>query len=229
MMRRMRVACAATILMLSVILLACNGKNSEARQTGIFITPADPSIPYGTSIQFKAEKVQSDGRRQDITNQVRWLSSNSTVTISPAGRAKSLAIGEVAAEISASLSGASGTITLTVGNADLVTIELTYFLNNGTSYYSPEKFLGSLGRAESIITHYGTTQFTATGLFSDNSTYDLTNDVDWSSSDTNIATIDEKGLATSKGPSGATIISATSQTPLTPASAQSTLGTVIIN
>jgi hypothetical protein len=42
----------------------------------------------------------------------------------------------------------------------------------------------------------GTQQFTATGTYSDDSTDDITADVEWSSSDEGVATIDENGLAT---------------------------------
>src|SRR5262249_25075883 len=53
-----------------------------------------------------------------------------------------------------------------------------------------------------------TQQFTATGTYSDNSTQNLTNSVAWSSSNTNIATINSAGLASGGQTLGSTTIGA---------------------
>ena len=55
-----------------------------------------------------------------------------------------------------------------------------------------------------------TVQFTATGTFSDNSTQNLTNIVNWASSSTGIATINATGLATGVAAGGPITITATS-------------------
>jgi hypothetical protein len=203
----MRVAGVATIL-LSVILLACNGKNPEAAPTSILITPANPSIPYGTSIQFKAEKVLSNGNKQDITSQADWLSSDPTVTISPAGRAKSLAIGEAAAEISVSFDGQVAQATLSIKNAALASISVEPF--SRCVSYNGEIW-----------------QFHAVGLFSDSSTWDITADVEWTSSDTAVATVDVAGLVTIKdlySSAPGCYIKASSSTPLTSTVGQASVG-----
>lgn len=51
-------------------------------------------------------------------------------------------------------------------------------------------------------------QFTAIGTFTDNDTDDITNLVTWRSSDTNIATVDRRGLAVAQATAGSTTISA---------------------
>ncbi len=89
----------------------------------------------------------------------------------------------------ATLGTISGSTTLTVTAATLVTI--------GVTPTSPSIALGR------------TAQFTATGIYSDNSTQDLTAFVTWSSSDTTIAAVSNtagsNGLATSVGTGPATI------------------------
>ena len=64
--------------------------------------------------------------------------------------------------------------------------------------------------ASTSVTATNTVQFTATGTFSDNSTQDLTNSVNWSSSSTGIATINTSGLATGVVAGGPITITATS-------------------
>jgi len=64
--------------------------------------------------------------------------------------------------------------------------------------------------ASTSVTATKTVQFTATGTFSDNSTQDLTNSVNWSSSSTSIATINANGLATGVTAGGPITITATS-------------------
>ncbi len=54
-----------------------------------------------------------------------------------------------------------------------------------------------------------TQQFTATGLYSDNSTQDLTTEVTWASTDAAVATVSNTGLATAASV-GSTTVSATS-------------------
>lgn len=66
--------------------------------------------------------------------------------------------------------------------------------------------LSSLSIAPVDPIAYGAVQqFHAIGSFSDGSTQDLTSQVDWTSSDTDIATIDEQGLATTVSAGEATI------------------------
>ncbi len=59
--------------------------------------------------------------------------------------------------------------------------------------------------ANASIQASATQQFTATGVFSDSSTEDMTNSVSWTSSDTSKATIQNSGLATGVGAGSVTI------------------------
>ena len=77
----------------------------------------------------------------------------------------------------------TGDTTLTVTDATLVSIEVT--------------------PADASIADGTTQQFTATGVYTDASTQDLTTEVTWASSDDAVATVsnaaDSKGLATAVG------------------------------
>lgn len=141
---------------------------TDAALTSIAVTPANPSQPVGTSVQFVATGAYTDGSSRDLTSLVNWSSSNAgQASVSNAagsrGRATANAVG--APTISASLSGVTGSTGLTVNSAVLVSIAVTPF----------EPSLPK-GLAQPM---------TATGTYSDGSTADLTTGVTWSSNSAN--------------------------------------------
>lgn len=159
------------------------------------VTPANPSIPNETEQQFTATGTYSDTSQKDLTDVVTWTSSAPSIAVisdvtGTKGLAFALAAG--ATSINADFKGVNGNTTLTVTAATLTSIAVTPA--NGT-----------------MLTN-STQPFTATGTYSDLSTKDITRDVTWHSSNTNIATISDaaasKGLATGVSP-GSTTISAT--------------------
>ena len=155
------------------------------------VTPADPSIADGTTQQFTATGLYTDGSTQDLTTEVTWASSDEAVaTVSNADDSKGLAtaVGAGSTTVSATSGGVTGDTTLTV-TATLVSIEVT--------------------PADPSIANGLTQQFTATGLYSDGSTQDLTTEATWASSDEAVATVSNTGLATAASV-GSTTVSATS-------------------
>ena len=163
---------------------------SAAQLVSISVTPPNPSIAKGLSQPFTATGVYTDNSTQDLTTAVTWASSSSSIaTISNAsgsqGVAQSVAVGST--KITATQSGGSisGTSTLTVTAAALTRIDV--------SPTSPSVPVGL------------TQQFSATGIYTDNSKQDLSSSVSWSSSDTTIADISSKGLAQTKKVGGSTI------------------------
>jgi hypothetical protein len=169
---------------------------TDATLVSIEVTPADPSIADGTTQEFTATGVYTDASTQDLTTEVTWSSSDDEIaTVSNADDSKGLAtaVGLGAATVSATSGGVTGDTTLTVTDATLVSIEV-----------SP---------ADASIADGTTQEFTATGLYTDGSTQDLTTEVTWDSSDDEIATVsnadDSKGLATAAGV-GVVTVSATS-------------------
>jgi uncharacterized protein YjdB len=165
-----------------------------ATLVSIAVTPANPSLAAGKTLQFTATGSFSDNSTQDLTSSATWSSSNTAVAAILSGGSQpglATAVGSGTATIQASVSGISGSTKLTVPAATLVSIAVT--------------------PANPSLTKGATLQFKATGTYSDNSTQDLTSTVAWSSSDTAVATIlsggSQPGLATAVG-SGTTTIQA---------------------
>ena len=163
---------------------------TAATLASIEVTPANPSIADGTTQLFKATGVFTDDSTQDLTEQVTWDSSNDEVaTVSNADpKGLATAVDPGTATVSATFDGLTGDTTLTVTAATLASIEVT--------------------PADASIAD-GTTQlFKATGVFTDASTQDLTEQVTWDSSNDEVATVsnaDPKGLATAVDPGTATV------------------------
>ncbi|MGA2571152.1 MAG: Ig-like domain-containing protein [Terracidiphilus sp.] len=158
----------------------------------IAVAPPSPSIPLGTTQAFSATGDYADGSMQDLTSTVHWSTSDSTVaTISNAsgtyGVATSVAVGSV--DVTAASGSISGTASLSVTPASLVSISVT-----------PVNPTIALGRSQ---------QFAATGTYTDKSTKDITTNVTWTSSSALVAVVSNstgsQGLATSSGVGTATI------------------------
>jgi hypothetical protein len=148
---------------------------TAAALESIAVTPANPTIAKGLTQQFAARGTYSDTTTQDLTTQVTWASMTTSVaTINTAGLATAVATGT--SEISATLSGVTGSTVLTVSAATLELIAVTP---------------ANPSIAKGLIQ-----QFTAKEVYSDNSTQDLTNQVTWASATTSVAAINTAGLAT---------------------------------
>ena len=176
---------------------------TAATLVSIAVTPSNSSLAKGLAEPFTATGTYTDNSTQNLTSQVTWASTRPTVaTISSTGVATGVATG--ASTISATLNGVNGETVLTVTAASLVSIAV----NSTTS--SVAKGL--------------TDQFTAVGTYSDNSTKDLTSQVNWSSDMPSVATISTDGLATSIAPGMSTVsatrdgVSGTTVLTVTPAS-----------
>ena len=79
----------------------------------IAVTPANPSISVGGTEQFTATATYSDSSTANVTSTATWLSTNTGVaTIASGGLAKGVASGST--QVTATLSGVTGTDTLTV-------------------------------------------------------------------------------------------------------------------
>jgi trimeric autotransporter adhesin len=158
---------------------------TPATLVSIGVTPGTPGIALGTAEQFTATGIYTDNSTQDLTTTATWASSpGSAASISNAagyqGSATALAVGSTT--ITAAVgSVTSSPITLTVTPATLVSIGVT-----------PGAPGVALGTGE---------QFTATGIYTDNSTQDLTTTATWASSSVPVASISNaagyQGLATS--------------------------------
>jgi uncharacterized protein YjdB len=138
------------------------------------LTPTTASIASGTTQQFSLNAVYSDGSIQPVTAGLSWLSSSpATAGVDVDGLATGVAPGQTT--ITAVYDSMTATASLTVTPAVLTGIVVTPIT--------------------SVVGINGNVQFTATGVFSDNSTQDLTSQVIWSSSNASFALINATGLA----------------------------------
>lgn len=139
----------------------------------IQVTPSNPEVPLGDNLQFRAKGEYTDGSYKDLTSQVKWQSSNHNVaTIGKNGIAQSKSIG--VSLITASLDKIeSSSQRLTVIAPQLVSIGII-----------PENPTVPINQ---------TIQFEAQGNYTDESTRDVTAEVDWVNYDQNIAKFSHRG------------------------------------
>ena len=157
---------------------------SPAVLVSLVMSENHATIPLGTTAQFTAKGVYTDGSQQDLTNSVSWTAAPSgVVSISSSGLATGRAVG--AATVSATSGSVSSTGALTVSAAGLVSIVMSE--NHATI---------PLGT---------TAQFMAKGVYTDGSTQDLTNSVSWTSLPSGILSINSSGLAMGKAIGAATV------------------------
>lgn len=161
---------------------------TDAILSSIALTPVEPSIAKGITQQFTAIGTYSDGISVDITASANWSSADTLVaTMNTSGAAKGVSIGS--SIITADFQAQSATSLLTVTDASLTSIMLT--------------------PANPHIPKGNTLQLTATGIYSDGISVDITSSAIWSSADTLIATVNADGVV-SGITSGSAIITATS-------------------
>jgi uncharacterized protein YjdB len=153
----------------------------------IQITLAQASVAAGLGDQLTATGQYSDGTSKDLTATVTWTSSDKNVaTVSGAGVISTAAQGT--ATITGSLSGVTGSATLTVNPPAIKSLAV--------SSTSPKIAQGT------------NVQFTATGTMTDGSMQNVTALVTWTSSNLSAVTINVNGapgLAMGKAPGTSTI------------------------
>ena len=179
---------------LSTITVADAGLSSSASVTvglaAVTVTPVNPSVPLGTSLQLSATGTYSDGSTSNITSLASWSTANSSVaTVNAQGSVSAAALGGTV--ISATLGSFIGSTTISVTAPSLLSLAVT---------------------PASISIPFGSTQpFTATGSYSDGSIQNLTSLATWNSSMPGIATVSNgvgtQGIASGVG-IGTTTISA---------------------
>ena len=133
---------------------------TPAALVSVGVTPANASIPLGTTQQLVATGIYTDGSQQNLTGSVAWISANPAVAlVNAAGMATSITIGSTT--ITAGVSSIVGGASLTISAPALVSIAVT--------------------PAASTVTLGVPVQFTATGTFTDGSTQNVTSTgVTWS-------------------------------------------------
>jgi hypothetical protein len=187
-------ALAAGTTAISATFLGVSGSSvltvSSATIKQIQVTPAMASAPMRVSLAFTATALLSDGTSQNVTGAATWASSEESVaTISTTGgRGVAFTFQVGTTTITASLAGVTGKATLTVGAQTLSAITVT-----------PPAVTLTVG---------ATQQYTATGNYSDGSTFPLTGQATWFCAEAEVAAVSNaggRGLATALGPGNASI------------------------
>lgn len=150
---------------------------------GLQVLPQVTSVASGVVINFVAQGKYSDGSNKNVSQQSTWSSSNESAATVNLGEVTTIAPGDV--QISAEWEGFSGSADLTVTNATLSSLNINpanLNLANGTS-----------------------DKLTATAVFSDGTSVDVSNQTTWSSDAAGIADVDSTGLVTGAGVGSAVI------------------------
>ena len=170
----------------------CGGGTMSPQKTTpqlrqIVITPANPPITRGATLQLRATGMFDDGVERPLDGPPRWLTSQESIaTVDDQGNVKG--ISEGVADVSAIYHAIISTTSVTVGPPALLSIVITS------------------SRASLPVGQW--TQLGATGNFSDGTVQDLTQSVTWTSSEPAI-TVTTSGKAVAAA-TGVATISATS-------------------
>ena len=145
-----------------------------------------PAVPAGTSVQYAAAAVYDNDEVKDITAVAAWSSSDDAVVTMGRGAAagKAIAVSPGTATITVSYKDFNATTVLNVTSATLQSINV-----------APASASTVVGLS---------VKYEATGLYSDNSSFDLTDQVDWNSSNSAVANMNGN-TAEAKSPGDATI------------------------
>jgi hypothetical protein len=149
---------------------------TSAMLTQIQVTPFDRSVAAGEPVQYQAVAIYSDGTSMTITGQATWQSSDIMVAqisngLGSKGQATTLAAGTTM--ISATFMGQTGSAMLTVTSATIVQIQVTPFDSRVPAGFSE--------------------RLTATAIYSDGTTQNVTQLATWQSTDANIAPVTTGG------------------------------------
>jgi trimeric autotransporter adhesin len=160
------------------------------------VTPTNPTIAQGSAQQFQAVALYNDFSTVNVTATANWVSDMPTVAtitntaMGPGGgRGRATGVSAGTATITATYNGVSGNTKLTVTNPQVMTLQVT--------------------PATSTVPVGINQLFTATAVYTDASTVDVTANVTWSSSDPTIVALSNamgtQGTATSLAPGTVTV------------------------
>jgi len=164
---------------------------TNAALTSLEISPGSLQLAAGTNIEVSLIGHYSDGSTQNLEAQASWaitdtnIASLSDPLASGSLRVTGLSVGST--RLTASLGSSSAQIDVTISAASLTQIAL-----------SPDAPNLPLGTQLNL---------SATGLYSDGSSQNLSNQVSWNSADSSILTIDASGLVKPQS-TGSSIVSA---------------------
>lgn len=153
---------------LGIAIAAVVVKVEPVTLVGLDIAPGNPSVAAGTSQALTATAVYSDKSSQDVTAEVAWSTDDPThVAIAADGTITGVAVGS--ATVHATAAGITGAALVTVTPATLVGLDI-----------APHALQIAKGHRH---------QLAAIGVFTDQSTADVTAQVAWTSSNAGVAIV----------------------------------------
>ena len=188
------------IIGVSVIALAtgCGGGGSSSSSdqgpvptaNALQITPSAASLPLGLTQKLIANAVYSDGSTKDVSGSATWTSSLTNIaTVTASGGVTGLAIGTSTVTARLGSLNASATVTVTLPALVAITVD-------SASFSMPPNTRQ---------------QFTALGTYSDDSVRDITTEVAWTTSASNLATASSQGVVTALAPGGVIVRASSGQ------------------
>ncbi len=168
------------VLLLGLLLSACGGGGGSSPAPNIVLErvsiTAVAVLPAGVTHQLVIEGDYSDGSRDTVSGDIQWSSADESIlTVSSGGLVT--AVAEGVAEVSVQVDGLSAVLSVTVGPAALVSVDV--------SLSSP---VVVLGRSISLV---------AIAHYSDLTQNDVSSVVAWTSADEAVATVDAAGRVSS--------------------------------
>lgn len=151
---------------------------TNATLVSIQLSPAESSIVQWTQIQMNAVGIYSDGTQQNLNNLVIWDNSTSAI-IAVSNQGTVLALAPGAGSLVATLSGVSSNTALINVSAPVLQSILVSGVESGAQGLS--------------------TQLTALGNYDNNTQQNITNSVAWSSSNSNVVSVNSDGMASAVG------------------------------
>lgn len=172
-------SCIGTVLVFLLLLSGCSGGGGDSDPPAITlnsieISSSSLSLPKGTASTLTALGHFSNGQVEDITTSVDWASTNHQVaTVDAQGTV--LSVAEGMAEISATATTAGST---TISSAIDVTVTAPALTSIDLHPHSVSLAAG------------GSAVFEASGLYSDGSRQDISDQVLWAVTDGQVASLD---------------------------------------
>jgi hypothetical protein len=166
--RKLQLLAAFTALLTLALAVGCKGFFQNPQLTTVTVGPPTPTINQGSTLQMTATGTYNDGTTKTLTSGVFWSSSASSIaSVSNSGVVTGAAVGT--ATITASSGTISGSTSVTIALANLVSIAVTPT--------SPS------------ITQGTTQQFRAIGTVQGGGTTDITTSVTWNSTNSSAGSI----------------------------------------
>lgn len=176
---------AATLQSIAIAVVGNNTNSTASIRSSKLLGAAAVSnnsiyIPVGTSQNIAAYGVYSDNSVKDLTSQVTWALANTTAVGSITADGEVVTTAPGSTTVTATLGSISGTASLTVTSASLVSISVTPYA----------------GMSESVPVGLSDYYYKAVALYDNGQSVDVSTAVTWSSSSPNVAKIDAYGYIT---------------------------------